>query len=77
MLSQECQASFEELKKRLVIPPVLAYPNFDVDFVLETDASHQGLGAVYIISEAGGWQAPLYCVCQPCFVGGREELWDN
>jgi len=43
--SQECQASFEELKKRLVIHPVLAYPNFDVDFVLETDASHQGLGA--------------------------------
>jgi len=39
--SQECQTAFDELKKRLVTPLVLAYPNFDVDLVLETDTSHQ------------------------------------
>ncbi len=30
----------------LVSPPVLAYPNFDLPFVLHTDASDQGLGAI-------------------------------
>ena len=44
--SEDCQAAFSELKKRLTNPPVLAYPNLDLDFALETDASHQGLGAV-------------------------------
>ena len=42
----ECQEAFEALKKRLVEAPVLVYPDFSTGFVLETDASYQGLGAV-------------------------------
>ena len=41
-----CQDSFNCLKKKLVEGPVLVYPDFTKDFVLETDASIQGLGAI-------------------------------
>uniref|UniRef100_A0A3P9MIP6 Gypsy retrotransposon integrase-like protein 1 n=1 Tax=Oryzias latipes TaxID=8090 RepID=A0A3P9MIP6_ORYLA len=42
----ECQDSFEELKERLTSAPLLGYANFSLPFILETDASSLGLGAV-------------------------------
>ena len=38
--------SFESLKQKLVGVPILAYPKYDRDFTLETDASALRLGAV-------------------------------
>lgn len=46
MWSSECEHAFEDLEQKLTAAPVLAYPNFDSEFVLETDASIQGLGAI-------------------------------
>ena len=42
----KCETAFTTLKSKLITPPVLAYPNFEKDFTLETDASILGLGAV-------------------------------
>ena len=44
----ECESSFAQLKQLLVEAPVLVYPRFGPgeEFLLETDASGVGLGAV-------------------------------
>jgi len=44
--TQECQAAFDELKSRLVNEPVLALPSDEGTYVLDTNASDFGLGAV-------------------------------
>lgn len=44
--TSEADSSFQALKKALVTAPVLAMPNFSLQFVIETDASAEGIGAV-------------------------------
>jgi hypothetical protein len=41
-----CEASFQELKKRLTMTPVLTMPNMEKPFSIYCDASCQGLGCV-------------------------------
>ncbi|BFF99865.1 uncharacterized protein DMAD_00003 [Drosophila madeirensis] len=44
--SEERQAAFEAVRGRLAADPVLACPDFTKKFVLQTDASDYGLGAI-------------------------------
>jgi hypothetical protein len=44
--TEECQASFKELKKRLTSAPVLILPDITKKFNIYCDASRQGLGCV-------------------------------
>ena len=42
----ECTKAFEILKEKMTNPPILGYPDFTKPFIVETDASFDGLGAV-------------------------------
>ena len=42
----DCQQAFDSLHSHLTSPPILAFPDFSKEFILDTDASDTGLGAV-------------------------------
>jgi hypothetical protein len=44
--TSETETTFQTLKKTLISALVLALPNFSIPFVVETDASAKGIGAV-------------------------------
>ena len=54
------QAIINEFIDELSNPPVMAYPNFDLPFVLHTDASQDGLGAVLYQEQDGKLRVIAY-----------------
>ena len=57
--TNSCDVAFQHLKQCLVSCPVLAYPKFDEDFVLEADASVMGLGVVLAQRQSDGFAHPI------------------
>ncbi|GBN31768.1 Retrovirus-related Pol polyprotein from transposon 297 [Araneus ventricosus] len=43
--TEECEKSFNSLKQALITSPVLTYPRTGNEFILDTDASNEGIGA--------------------------------
>ena len=52
--TERCQESFDSLKKICSESPVLAYADYTKPFVLHTDASTTGLGAVLYQKQEDG-----------------------
>ena len=44
--TEECETGFNNLKQALISALILAYPDYSKAFILETNASLKGLGAV-------------------------------
>ena len=53
------ERSFQELKKRISEPPILKLPDVSQPFILQTDASHVGIGALLLQEDSAGEKRPV------------------
>jgi len=58
--SEQAQRAFQDIQGALQESPVLHSPRFDQPFVLQTDASGVGLGAVLLQGEVGNYHPVAY-----------------
>ncbi|XP_078249909.1 uncharacterized protein LOC144589343 [Pogona vitticeps] len=57
--TSDCEAAFQRLKEALINYPVLRAPDFDREFIIYTDASNSGVGAVLCQEDENGGQHPV------------------
>ena len=54
-LTNDAMKDFEALKQACMTAPILVFTDYTKPFLLETDASKDGLGAVLSQKQADGW----------------------
>ena len=59
--SEQCEQAFNTLKHHLTSTPILVLPRYDQEFILDVDASGDGLGAVLSDQQ---WQGAGCGICQ-------------
>ena len=57
--SSQCDSAFQKLKELLCSHPVLKSPDFSKEFILQTDASERGVGAVLSQTDDEGREHPV------------------
>ena len=77
--TEQCQESFQSLKRALTTSPILRYPKMELPFILDTDASGFALGAVLSQIEDGKEQVIAYysksfSKCERNYCVTRREL---
>ena len=53
------ERAFQELKKRISEPPISKLPDVSQPFILQTNASHIGIGAVLLQEDSAGEKRPV------------------
>ncbi|CAM5155407.1 unnamed protein product, partial [Natator depressus] len=69
--SNECETAFRTIKERLCSNPILFSPDFHHDFIVQTDASGVGLGAV-LSQEVDGEEDPIVNLSRKLFPRERN-----
>ena len=81
MLISNPQAAFKMLKKACIEAPVLAFADFDKPFLLETDMSKSGLGAVLLQKQPDGQYHSVTYVswslitCEHNYHSTKQKFW--
>lgn len=70
--TDECQAAFDTIRQKLMSPPVLIYPNFAKQFIVTTDASIVGCGAVLAQLNVINEERPI-CFASRNFTQGERN----
>jgi len=61
--TSECENAFAVLKQRLTSAPVLVFPDYTKTFILDTDASNEGIGAVLSQEHDGQERVVAFASC--------------
>ena len=73
--SSECDRAFIQLKEILCLNPVLQAPNLDEFFILQTDASEEGLGADLSQADHNGQERPVAYISRKLLP--REKMYST